>query len=83
MYLTFPDGTGEPPKRLVAFEKIWLAPGDRRTVTIRIDPAAPNHPFGVWDENTRRWRVPEGRYLISVGTSSADAALGHVVTVGH
>ena len=83
VYLTFPDGTGEPPKRLVAFEKIWLAPGDRRTVTIRIDPAAPNHPFGVWDENTRRWRVPEGRYLISVGTSSADAALGHVVTVGH
>jgi beta-glucosidase len=82
VYVTFPDGTGEPPKRLVAFEKIWLAPGDRRTVTMRIDPAAPSHPFGVWDESTRRWRIPEGRYLFSVSTSSADAALGYSVTIG-
>jgi beta-glucosidase len=81
VYLSFPDGAGEPPKRLVAFEKVWLAPGERKTVTMTIDPAAPNHPLGVWDETAQRWRVPEGRYVITVGTSSADAGLTDSVTI--
>jgi len=82
VYVSFPDSAGEPPKRLVAFEKVWLAPGARRTVTMTIDPNASNHPLGVWDEGARRWRVPEGRYTITVGTSSADAALTDSVTIG-
>jgi beta-glucosidase len=82
VYVSFPDSAGEPPKRLVAFEKVWLAPGARRTVTMTIDPNASNHPLGVWDEGARRWRVPEGRYTITVGTSSADAALRDSVTIG-
>src|SRR5204862_2808970 len=49
-YLSFPEGAGEPPKRLVAFEKVWLAPGERKVVTMTLDPAAANHPLGVWDE---------------------------------
>jgi len=82
VYLSFPDSAGEPPKRLVAFEKVWLAPGQRKTVTMVIDPSASNHPLGVWDEGARRWRVPAGRYGITVGTSSADAALRDSVTIG-
>jgi beta-glucosidase len=82
VYVSFPESAGEPPKRLVAFEKVWLAPGQRRVVTMTIDPAAANHPLGVWDEAAKRWRVPEGRYVITVGTSSADAALKESVMVG-
>ena len=82
VYLSFPDSAGEPPKRLVAFEKVWLAPGERKVVTMTIDPSAPNHPLGVWDEGARRWRVPAGRHGITVGTSSADAALRDSVTIG-
>ena len=82
VYVSLPESAGEPPKRLVAFEKVWLEPGQRRTVTMTIDPSAPNHPLGVWDEGAQRWRVPDGRYAITVGTSSADAALVDSVTVG-
>ena len=72
----------EPPKRLVAFEKVWLAPGERKVVTMTLDPAAANHPLGVWDEAAQRWRVPNGRYTITVGTSAADARLKESVTIG-
>jgi beta-glucosidase len=83
VYVGFPSEAGEPPKRLVAFEKVWLEPGQRKVVTMTIDPAAPSHPFGVWDESAKQWRVPAGRYEITVGTSSADpAALKGAVTIG-
>lgn len=81
VYVTFPENAGEPPKRLVAFEKVWLAPGERRVVTMTIDPAAPSHPLGVWDESARRWRVPEGRYVLSVGRSSRDVVLRDTITI--
>jgi beta-glucosidase len=82
VYVTLPESAGEPPKRLVAFEKVWLEPGQRKVVTMAIDPAAAHHPLGVWDEGAQRWRVPEGRYVITVGTSSADVALRDTVTIG-
>jgi beta-glucosidase len=83
LYVGFPDGAGEPPKRLVAFEKVWLEPGQRKVVTMVVDPAAPNHPLGVWDEAAKRWRVPPGRYAIMVGTSSRDAgALEDSLVIG-
>jgi beta-glucosidase len=82
VYVTLPEGAGEPPKRLVAFEKVWLEPGQRKVVTMAIDPAASHHPLGVWDEAAQRWRVPEGRYVITVGASSADVALRDTVTIG-
>jgi beta-glucosidase len=83
VYVTFPDDAGEPPQRLVAFEKVWLQPGQQKVVSMVIDPAAPHHPFGVWDEAAKRWRVPAGRYEITVGTSSGDAgALKGSVTMG-
>ena len=82
VYVSLPESAGEPPKRLVAFEKVWLDPGQRRTVTMTIDPSASNHPLGVWDEAAQRWRVPEGSYVIAVGTSSADARLSGTVTIG-
>jgi beta-glucosidase len=46
VYVSFPEGAGEPPKRLVAFEKVWLAPGERRVVTMTIDPAAASIRWG-------------------------------------
>jgi beta-glucosidase len=38
---------GQPPKRLVGFQKVFVEPGQSKPVTITIDPAATNHPFGV------------------------------------
>jgi beta-glucosidase len=47
VYLGIPV-EGQPPKRLVGFQKVFLQPGASEPVMITIDPAATNHPFGVW-----------------------------------
>ena len=52
---------GQPPKRLVGFQKVFVEPGASEPVTITIDPAATNHPFGVWDYCTRTLRHQAGR----------------------
>jgi len=46
VYLGIPVD-GQPPKRLVGFQKVLLEPGASEPVTITINPAATNHPFGV------------------------------------
>lgn len=75
LYLGLPAQIGEPPKRLVAFEKVWLNPGERTTVQLTIDPSATNHPLSYWDTNTNNWSIATGFYPIYVGSSSADIAL--------
>lgn len=72
IYLGFPPGMGEPPKRLVGFDKVWLEPGEGRDVEIILDPAAANHPFGVFNEKLGQWENRPGEYLLMVGTSAAD-----------
>lgn len=74
VYLGFPAGAGEPPKRLVGFEKVWLDPGESREVEITIDPAAASHPFGVFNDDLGQWRNLPGKYQVMVGTSAADIA---------
>lgn len=81
VYLGFPAGAGEPPKRLVGFEKVWLQPGESRRVEITIDPAASSHPFGVFNPQNRRWENLPGEYTLMVGTSSADIVHTQKVTL--
>ena len=81
VYLGLPSDAGEPPKRLVAFRKVWLEPGRSTTVRMTIDPRATNHPLGVWDESAGRWVVRDGSYVVSVGTSSAGTFLSDTVRV--
>src|SRR5208337_5670852 len=38
VYVSLPAGTGEPPKRLVAWDKIQLAPGETKAVSLKLDP---------------------------------------------
>ena len=41
VYVGLPAAAQEPPKRLVAWEKIRLAPGESKTVTLPLEPEAP------------------------------------------
>ncbi|MDE2442423.1 MAG: glycoside hydrolase family 3 C-terminal domain-containing protein, partial [Betaproteobacteria bacterium] len=78
VYLTMPTSTAglpQPPKRLVAFHKLSLPPGKSQIVKIVLDPAASNHPFGVWDEARHAWTIPNGKFGVLVGRSSAPADL--------
>jgi beta-glucosidase len=70
---------GQPPKRLVGFQKVLLEPGESRPVTITIDPAATNHPFAVWDYCTHSFRNAPGEYTVYVGTSADNTP--HTATV--
>ena len=79
VYIGGADGSGPigssgqlaPPRRLEGFAKVSLAPGERRTVTITLNPRA----FAHWDSPSQTWQVPRGDYQISVGTSSRDLPL--------
>ena len=48
VYLTLPDKAGQPTKRLVNFEKVYLEPGESKKVTLRINHDDSNHPFSVF-----------------------------------
>ena len=74
IYLGAPAGSGEPPKRLVGFQKVFLAPGEQKTVEISIDPAAANHPFGMFQPDRQRWEIIPGRHRIFLGSSSRTIA---------
>jgi beta-glucosidase len=72
---------GQPPKRLVGFQKVYMEPGESKPVTITIDPAATNHPFGVWDYCTRRFVIKPGEYTVYVGNSADNTPLTATLTV--
>ena len=72
---------GQPPKRLVGFQKVHLEPNESREVTITIDPAATNHPMGVWDYYEHDFAVRSGEYTVYVGTSSEDTPFKDTVVV--
>jgi len=69
VYLGVP-GVGQPPKRLVAFHKVFVEPGTSQPVRMTIDPAATNHPFSVWDYCTRGFVTKPGTYAVYVGNSA-------------
>ncbi len=76
IYLSLPKsansiGAKQPPKRLVGFQRIELAPGADAEVTIQIDPAASNHPLSVWSEQEGKWTIPAGTFTVWLGRSSS------------
>ena len=68
IYASLPAQAGDVPRRLVAFAKVKLAPGQRQEVSLTI-PAA---RFAIWAGG---WKVPAGIGEISVRTSSREAKL--------
>jgi len=72
VYLTLPRSANEPGKRLVAYDRVSLAPDETKTVSFTIDADAPNHPFSTWNVDTDKWEVADGQYTVSVGSSSRD-----------
>ena len=75
VYVGFPAGAGEPPKRLVGWQKVNLAPGAQRHVTIVVSARDSSHPLSIWDVNSHSWQTPAGDYLVYAGNSSSKADL--------
>jgi beta-glucosidase len=80
VYLSLPAsanavGAKQPPKRLVGFGRIELAPGASGEVSIVIDPAASNYPLSIWDERAGEWMIPQGSFTVWMGRSSSSGDL--------
>jgi beta-glucosidase len=67
-YLSFPRSAGEPPRQLKGYEKVHLGPGRSAVVSFRLDRA----DLAYFDESAHRQVVADGRYTLSVGSSSRD-----------
>ena len=61
----------EPPKRLVAWEKVQLAPGEAKTITVKIEPKY----LSIFNEQKDDWELLAGEYKIFVGGSSDNTPL--------
>jgi len=66
-----------PAKELKAFQKVWLAPGETRRVTLHLAPRA----FAYFDVTTHAWRVDPGVFTIAVGNSSEHTPLTATIDV--
>jgi beta-glucosidase len=75
VYLALPASTGEPPKRLVGWQKVPLAPGQQQSVTVEVDKNDSSHPLSYWDTNSNGWSVAPGTYTVWIGNSSAASSL--------
>lgn len=65
LYIAPPQGgLHRPVRELKGFEKVFLQPGERRTVTFELDERS----FALWQDG---WKTPGGRYTLTVGGLSA------------
>ena len=71
LYATPPAAAGEPFRHLVGWERVSLAPGESKRVSIRLDRRA----VSVFDETSNAWRFVGGAYSLQAAPSSASTPL--------
>ena len=77
VYATLPEAAGEPFKRLVGWQRIELAPGESKTVTVAADPRV----MSVFDEQKNAWSLLPGTYKIFAGPSSSETPLNATLQI--
>ena len=69
MYVKAPqDCIHRPIRELKGFQKVFLHPGESKTVTFKLD----DRSFAVWQNG---WKVPGGRYLIQIADRLAEISV--------
>ncbi len=72
LYIGDEESLSERPiKELKGFEKVFLNPGETRSVTMTIDTDA----LKFYDDREHRWVAEPGKFSVHVGASSADIRL--------
>ncbi len=72
LYVSDPSAKADRPEReLKGFDKIFLAPGETKHVTLTLDARA----FSYWDEANHKWTIDPGKFVIRVGDSSENTPL--------
>jgi beta-glucosidase len=60
-----------PDKELKGFARIYLAPGEKKTISVKLNRDA----FAFYEPDRRQWVVEPGEFEIMVGRSSKDICL--------
>ncbi len=69
LYVSDPSATiPRPPQELKGFERVFLKPGETRSVEFTLHP----RDFSYWDEKSKTWKIDPGHFIIRVGNSSRD-----------
>jgi beta-glucosidase len=66
-----------PVKELKGFEKVYLKPGETKTVSFILDKRS----FAYWNTRIHDWHVESGDFEIMIAKSSRDIILSGTVTV--
>ena len=76
LYVAAPqDGIHRPVRELKAFRKVFLQPGESKTITFILN----GRSFAVWQDG---WKVPGGTYAVQIADLSAEVFVsGEAVTV--
>jgi beta-glucosidase len=77
VYAALPASAEEPPKRLVGFSKIKLEAGEKKSITVEIDPKY----LSIFNVEKHGWELLPGAYTIMVGGSSQSLPLNAVVNL--
>lgn len=72
------DGQHIRPIKLQGFERVSLAPGETKTVSVTLYP----DQFGYYtNDGVRRWNIDPGKYMVMIGASSQDIRLQDEITL--
>jgi len=77
VYASLPDAAGEPPKRLIGWTRVELAPGESKKVSVAVD----QDRLTIYDESSDSWKLIPGGYNVMVGGSSQDLPLHQQITL--
>ena len=76
MYVGLPNAiVFRPEKELKGFEKVQLAPGETKTVTMKLDKRS----FAWYNTQLQDWYAASGKYEILIGASSRDIRLSETI----
>jgi beta-glucosidase len=78
LYVSDPSAKAKRPEReLKGFEKVRLAPGETKHVTLNLDARA----FSYWDASAHKWTIDPGKFVVRVGDSSENTPLSGDITL--
>jgi len=78
VYAALPAAANEPPRRLVGWSKVQLAPGESKHVSVKIEPLF----LSIFNVEKDGWELLPGEYEFFVGGSSRSTPLHAAVRVG-